>query len=465
MRRVFFSIFLSPSSPQAQVTAPDASSRILFDQSSPLNGRVIVRQTGRYRSLAFVNSQAKAGDPASAVGHIQSVAATPARDARTGGPGAVIPTELVPAYARLMLAAGLVAADAGGTGLLEGKVRDGLLGPALVAGGGAGSLAAALAAVLCASDAAAAGLAPTPTSLASPTPPCTRRTRALSIEADPVVAAAAEAWFGVPGPSGGGAEVVTPLGVAALTADAAPTLAASSPGSTALVFMDAMVGGGGGGGGGGEGEKGGSGGAGGGGAGEGAAAAPTPSQAPTTPPAASHHPPSMLAPPFLAAVSAALAPGGALVANLVFTGPDPAARADAVRAWAAAAVDALSARPGTGGDARHRPAAAYVARPPPSSGAESSNLIVLVCKPTDDDTKQVGDATAATYLGGEVGASALRRAIPRVAAAASAGGGLGDLASILASLRPLEVGPRYGEWPLPASAGGGGGGGGGGRAH
>ena len=79
-------------------------------------------------------------------------------------------------------------------------------------------------------------------------------------------------------------------------------------------------------------------------------------------------------------------------------------------------------------------------------------------KPTDDDAKQAGDATAASYLGGEVGASALRRAIPRVAAAASAGAGLGDLSSILASLRPLEVGPRYGEWPVPGSASGGGGG-------
>jgi hypothetical protein len=75
-----------------------------------------------------------------------------------------------------------------------------------------------------------------------------------------------------------------------------------------------------------------------------------------------------------------------------------------------------------------------------------------VCKPTDDDAKVDGDASAATYLGGEVGAAALRRAIPRVAAAAAAGAGLGDLGAILASLRPLEVGPRYGEWPLPGAA-------------
>ena len=68
-----------------------------------------------------------------------------------------------------------------------------------------------------------------------------------------------------------------------------------------------------------------------------------------------------------------------------------------------------------------------------------------MCKPTDDDAKRVGDATAASYLGGEVGAAALRRAIPRVAGAAAAGAGIADLAAVLASLRPLEVGPRYGE--------------------
>jgi hypothetical protein len=90
----------------------------------------------------------------------------------------------------------------------------------------------------------------------------------------------------------------------------------------------------------------------------------------------------------------------------------------------------------------------------------------MVCKPTDDDAKQSGDATAATYLGGEVGASALRRAIPRVAAAAAAGAGIADLDAALASLRPLvEVGPRYGEWPLPGAGAAGGGGGGGHRAQ